>query len=87
MFSEFICREVSIAESASEYVSIIKPECEDLANRISGYKFKFIKLTNVKLKRCVILCFALSLALELISLSLISWRTSLGRHASERTRP
>jgi len=27
---------------------------------------------------------ALSLALELISLSLISWQTSLGRHASER---
>jgi len=30
---------------------------------------------------------ALSLALELISLGLISWRTSLGRHASERARP
>jgi hypothetical protein len=37
MFLEFtICREVSIVESALEYVSIIKPDCEDLANRISG---------------------------------------------------
>ncbi len=37
-----ICREVSIVESASEYVST-KPDCEDLANGISGYKFKFYK--------------------------------------------
>ena len=73
-------------ESASEYVPTIKPDCEDLANGISGYKFKFIKLTNVKL-RCKIFILALSLALELISLSLISWRTSLGRHASKRARP
>ena len=43
MFSELICREVSIVESASEYVPIIKPDCEDLANRISGYNFKFNK--------------------------------------------
>jgi hypothetical protein len=38
-FSEFICREVSIVEFASEYVPTIKPDCEDLANRISGYNF------------------------------------------------
>jgi hypothetical protein len=36
MFSELICREVSTVESASEYVPTIKPDCEDLANRISG---------------------------------------------------
>jgi hypothetical protein len=41
-------------EFASEYVPIIKPDCEDLANRVSGYNFKFIKLTSVKL-RCKIL--------------------------------
>jgi hypothetical protein len=41
-FSEFICREVSIVEYASEYVPI-KPDCEDLANGNSGYKFKFYK--------------------------------------------
>jgi len=58
MFSEFICREVSIVEFASEYVSTIKPDCEDLANRISGYNFKFIKLINVKLKRCEIFIFS-----------------------------
>ena len=40
---EFICREVSNVEFASEYVPIIKPDCEDLANRISGYNFKFNK--------------------------------------------
>jgi hypothetical protein len=26
-------------ESASEYVPTIKPDCEDLANGISGYNF------------------------------------------------
>jgi len=26
-------------EFASEYVPTIKPDCEDLANRISGYNF------------------------------------------------
>jgi len=36
MFLKLICREVSIVESASEYVST-KPECEDLANVVSGY--------------------------------------------------
>jgi hypothetical protein len=45
-------------EFASEYVSILKPDCEDLANRISGYKFMLIKLTSVKLKRCAILMFS-----------------------------
>ena len=45
-------------ESASEYVSTIKPDCEDLANEVSGYKFKFIKLTNVKLNRCEIFMFS-----------------------------
>jgi hypothetical protein len=53
MFLKLICREVSIVESASEYVPITKPDCEDLANKIPGYKFKFIKLTSVKL-RCKI---------------------------------
>ncbi len=44
-------------EYASEYVPITKPECEDLANEVSGYEFKFIKLPNVNL-RCKILLFS-----------------------------
>ncbi len=48
---QFICREVTIVEFASEYVATIKPDCEDLANRVSGHNnFKFTKLTSVKLK-------------------------------------